>query len=767
MTTVAFAAYPEGNALVTDAFKGLAEHRLPDGAKVRLWEKLQIAGFKLDNLIRDQVREANVLVADITYPNHNVFYEMGYAIALGKPVLPTVNNAIEKAVERIQQIGLFDTIGWTAYSNSEQLRQLLAGWKAISWANKYVRRRNHEQPLFILDTLKKTDFRNHIFHTVENSKVRFRSFDPAEIPRLTAAQAISAVSASAGVILPILHDDIVDSQRHNLRAAFLLGLCHGYDISALAIQYENAPAPLDYRDFITNSTFRKETENHIENYCAETLIWNQNAVGKAKKADTGVLGRIDLGSPAAEQETYQLAQYFVETAEFSRASRAEGAIVSGRKGSGKSAVLLRVAAEASRNRRNFVVDLRPASHNLSEMREAILGVANAGVFAHTIAAFWQYILYVEVLLKIREEVLPRAKNDFRLQERVRTIEQAFSLDEAVVSGDFTSRLETAVHGVILATSHVVDAHDLRNQLTNAMFEAPIPRLREAIVSFRDFYDEIVILVDDLDKGWPPRQVEAHDVSTVKHLVEALNRVQRDLRRKNVQIKHLVFLRSDIYERLVEQTSDRGKYNIVRIDWSDPEQLRHLLKRRVISAVDADQEEAAWAAFNPQIETGGDAVDRMIEGSLRRPRFLIDLGERILSFAINRGHQEVALEDVQEGLRQMSLYLVSDFGYEMRDIAGTPEDIFYLFIGSSDLLTRGEIENILAGETLSLTVADTIELLMWYGFLGVVTSAGDRVFIYDRAYDFRRLEAELADEENALFAVNPAFLSGLGQQKKSN
>jgi hypothetical protein len=49
---------------------------------------------------------------------------------------------------------------------------------------------------------------------------------------------------------------------------------------------------------------------------------------------------------------------------------------------------------------------------------------------------------------------------------------------------------------------------------------------------------------------------------------------------------------------------------------------------------------------------------MIECSLRRPRFPIDLCERTLSFAINRGHAAVTEEDVEEGMRQISLYLVS-------------------------------------------------------------------------------------------------------------
>jgi len=225
---------------------------------------------------------------------------------------------------------------------------------------------------------------------------------------------------------------------------------------------------------------------------------------------------------------------------------------------------------------------------------------------------------------------------------------------------------------------------------------------------------------------------------------------------------LVFLRSDIYEQLVEQTSDRGKYDVIKVDWSDPEQLRHLLRQRVVNGVDVSAEEDAWSAINPKMD-GMDAVGRMIETSLRRPRFLIDLSERTLSFAINRGHAIVTKEDVEEGMRQMSLYLVSDFGYEMRDVAGTPEDIFYSFIGASEYLAEKDLLMLLQEDRLRIGVPQTINLLLWYGFLGIVNDINESVFIYDRAYDFRRLEAERpSNSEDRLYAVNAAFLRGLRQ-----
>jgi hypothetical protein len=54
-----------------------------------------------------------------------------------------------------------------------------------------------------------------------------------------------------------------------------------------------------------------------------------------------------------------------------------------------------------------------------------------------------------------------------------------------------------------------------------------------------------------------------------------------------------------------------------------------------------------------------------------------------------------------------------------------------------------------------------ELLLWYGFLGIAGTNGSPVFIYNREYDIRRLEAERDAHGTGLrFVVNPAFMRGL-------
>ncbi len=756
----AFFAYPEANPLVRDAIRGATGMELDSGLKIKPWEEMNILGFKLDSLVRDSIQDADFLAADITIPNHNVFYEVGYALSLGKPVLPTVNTAIRSASDAVRRVGLFDTTGYAGYSNAEELAAHLDSWSVQAWQNRVSDKRDFAQPLFVLDTLKKTDFRNWIFHAANETEIKYRVYDPAEVPRLTASQAYSEVSSSAGVIIPLLSSDVVDADLHNLRAGFILGLAHGCGVEALVIQYENSPAPLDYRDFVKNSTSRIETVKHVGEYCLETLVKNQKPAKRGKRPESGMLSKIDLGSSSAENESSSLDQYFVETAEFSRALRAEGAIVTGRKGAGKSAIYLQVLENLRESGpRLCVVDLRPASHNLSEMREALLSVLSAGVFDHTIAAFWQYILYYEILLKLRELVIPKTKVNFGIQKKIADIEDKFELNDQVVSGDFTSRLTVAVDKVIDRARRADNPDTLRSDLTNFMFERPIPALREAIVSLCDYCDTIHVLIDDLDKGWPAKRVEPQDVMMVKHLIEALQKIRRELSRKQIDFNHLLFLRGDIYEKLVEGTSDRGKYNVINIDWSDPLQLENLLLVRVTTSVDEDEEEEAWAAINPPMP-GGDAIGRLISASLMRPRFLIDLCERTLSFAINRGHQKVEEQDVEDAIQQMSLYLVSDFGYEMRDVAGTPEDIFYLFIGASERLSGEDLAAILTAADIDLDLDEMIDLLLWYGFLGIVSRNGSSVFIYDRAYDFRRLEAERSSGKASEYILNPAFLSGL-------
>ncbi|HEY4071260.1 MAG TPA: hypothetical protein VGM04_06870 [Sphingomicrobium sp.] len=366
-----------------------------------------------------------------------------------------------------------------------------------------------------------------------------------------------------------------------------------------------------------------------------------------------------------------------------------------------------------------------------------------------------------MLLAARERALKQSRSDFSLQEDLRAIENDFGLTDEFVAGDFTARLEMTVEQVLRVLSNKPTPDEVRQEITNQMYEDVIPDLRNAVLSLAPFFTDVVILLDDLDKGWPPRRLEPYDVRMLRHLVEVLNRLQRDFRRREIDLKYMMFVRSDVYDILVEETADRGKDNVIKVDWSDRAQLAHLLRERVITSFEGIEGDEAWDAFNVVMPDGRYAVDHLIDGSLFRPRFLIEVAERVLSYAINRGHGLVDADDVEQALDQMSLYLVSDFAYEMRNVAGTPEDIFYAFIGTTEVLTHDEVSARIHDQFPEMDANPVIDLLIWYGFLGVVGASNEAIFIYDRAYDFKRLLAERPSETTErLYSVNAAFTRGL-------
>jgi hypothetical protein len=76
MQALGFFAYPESSPIVTDAILGAVELSKGEALTLQPWQRMRVISFKVDDLVRSHINEAAVLIADITYPNPNVFYEI-------------------------------------------------------------------------------------------------------------------------------------------------------------------------------------------------------------------------------------------------------------------------------------------------------------------------------------------------------------------------------------------------------------------------------------------------------------------------------------------------------------------------------------------------------------------------------------------------------------------------------------------------------------------------------------------------------------------
>ena len=68
MRATAFYAYPSGSRTVADAIHEAPGLVKQSALNVTLWETVQTNGFKIDDLLRERLQSADVLIAYITYP---------------------------------------------------------------------------------------------------------------------------------------------------------------------------------------------------------------------------------------------------------------------------------------------------------------------------------------------------------------------------------------------------------------------------------------------------------------------------------------------------------------------------------------------------------------------------------------------------------------------------------------------------------------------------------------------------------------------------
>jgi hypothetical protein len=55
---------------------------------------------------------------------------------------------------------------------------------------------------------------------------------------------------------------------------------------------------------------------------------------------------------------------------------------------------------------------------------------------------------------------------------------------------------------------------------------------------------------------------------------------------------------------------------------------------------------------------------------------------------------------------------------------------------------------------------TIELLIWYGVVGIVRGQGDPTYIYHHNYNIGLMMGIISRDQDFLYYINPAFWKGL-------
>lgn len=765
-----FYAYPSEPSEIGQTIEEAVEgyNRSQSDSSVSTWVQLDIIGHFISSEVLKGIDEADFLVADITRLNFNVIFEIGYAVGKTKRVLLTRNKSIENQDLVVDKVGIFDTLGYREYQNSQELRSFIreASKKAPLEVSSRV---NRQAPIYLLETPYKTDWSSRIVSRIKKSGYTFRNFDPNEQPRLSAYDAISQVASSYGVIIPLLSKDSTGNAIHNLRAAFIAGLSYGMGKAFRILQNGDDPVPLDFRDFVDVTYHPNDVNDHIADFASDVARAFQEITEEQKLPERSFLKKLNLGASSAENEMRDLSSYYLETDQYLKALRGEAHLVVGRKGSGKSAIFLQIRdIERDRNRsKNIVLDLKPDGYKLIKFKEKILNFLEEGTYLHTITAFWEYVLLLEICYKVLEKDRKRHIHDHMLYDGYRALTDLYNVDDYDSDGDFSERMSQLMEKIYSEYESIYSGREKVNlsasDLTQLLYKHDVKALRRELLNYMEQKGTLWLLFDNIDNGWPTSGLEHSDLLIVRALIDATRKIEREFGKKELDIKTAVFLRNDVYELLVKETADRGKEASVLLDWTDPDLLRELVRLRIVAnGLDEDTEFIeAWLKIIVSHYKGEESSQYFIERSLMRPRFLLNLINHCKSFAINLNHEIISESDIEKGLSAYASDLLRDVGYELRDIAPESENVLYSFVGCGSELSESDVLDLIAESSESGEVASEIfHLLLWYGFLGIKINSDDPKFIYDFSYNKALMDGVKSKSRNCIFCINQAFWPAL-------
>ena len=388
-------------------------------------------------------------------------------------------------------------------------------------------------------------------------------------------------------------------------------------------------------------------------------------------------------------------------------------------------------------------------------------MVDAGAFDHTIAGFWYFLILSEVLLSLKREIAFRARQKPDLFKELEEMERALVRFGISESGDFTARINRLATYVINEIKRCEQTGDriTTEKLTNIVYGGGVADAKRLVLRHSAKFEHIVFLFDNIDKGWATDGVDEMDVRLVRLLLESLEKVQRDLARRD--FRFVVFLRNDVFELMVSGTPDRGKAAVTRIDWTDRVKLKQVIQYRLQASLAERVQNfnESWGRFFVATVSGKDTFDFFVDHCLMRPRFLIEIIENAIATAINRGHVKVLEEDCRDAVREHSYSILDDFAYEIRDVSGASEKVMDSLVGTTNYITKDEVlERFERAKVIDAKDGNKLfQYMLWYGILGVVNQNNVECYIYDFNYNLHRLQAE-ADTQNEepLYVFNPAL-----------
>lgn len=750
-TPEGFFAYPSQPPDISETIiTAITELNQSGCSHLSSWQSLSLANNLVNTAVLQAIAKTDFFCADLTTNNMNVLFELGYAIGLGKHTWLIKDNSRSTATPELHALPLFRPLGYSEYTKSAMIVSAYykdQPWKTASptFYDTYLApaRSYPEKPLlFYMKTPIDTEASTALTEVLRDAVLSVKTDDPTEISKQPFEWYARALVPSVAAVIHFQPTDRPQHHVHNCKCAFIGGLAIGLGKPVLLLAQDPAPTPMDLVSFLKiyplARTCRELAHEFLEDVSRARNVQLQKATSIAQEAHAvNSLQLLSFGEEQAENEESELPRYFVPTASYTAALNARQLLFIGRKGAGKTANLFQIAHTLRQKRGVFVCDIRPVDYDLEGVVLLLRQVSERAERGFLLESLWRFLIVTELAWHVRREFEARPPYIPHTKEQADFL--AFAAENRdILHASFAVRLEAALGRLAEVRRSGNSIAETRLHFSEALHRAAIEKVRAALGPALAGYERVVVLFDNLDKAW----TRGADLEFVSEFLLGLLRAQRpivdefgrhDAWRRSVAVSLVVFLRSDMYYRIVAQSREPDKLQHEIIRWDDPELLLRVLEERFVALAGEDSYTPTdfWAQYVCDTVRGVPVREFIVQSVLPRPRDILVLATAALANAKNRKHKRIEETDWEDALSQYSEHAFEALVAEHRPCWTHFESAMYEFAGADETLVESEISAMLSRGGIDVQdITECVEALVTGGFLGLEIRSDQFRFLND-------------------------------------
>lgn len=780
-----FFAYPSNPPHIPETIRTSVYNINKTGViSLKTWEDCNIGGTLIIEEICRAIDDVELFCADLTTINLNVMFELGYAIATNKRIWIVLDTTLAESQNQFNQLRILTTVGFSKYCNSEDIERAFHVSRPYQDLENTIFNASIKTNLIpgvggILYLKSRHDIEasKRISKRVEKSPLPLIIDDPREISVQPLVWYANQVYKAEGVLCHFTNANREGGAMINAKYALIAGMTLGFQKSLLILEEGNTfTSPIDYRDILR----QYQTPTEAESFLGEWLphleeIWSRTSSARQSHALTVRLATdlrgLQIGEYLAENESEGLVQdYFVETAPYHEAISGNSIIFVGRKGTGKTANLIKMSSVLREDTRNLVCIIKPIAYELQGIVELLRRYKEKDTKGYVLESLWKFLIISEMAVSAVQEILNRPSAI--IYDHEVPLMALYDRPDGLLKEDFTVRLEKCVMALMaLNQSAIKTVEGLRLAISEAIHRSILSELRVVLGRALKEKKRVSILIDNLDKAWDKQSDLLLLSEFLLGLLSVANRITAEFSREqgtrlSVNISLTIFLRSDIFYKVMQIAREPDKIRYTKLIWNDRELLLRVIDERLMAVHSGDlPANQIWKKYFVPTVKGQDTRDYFTSRILPRPRDIVYFVKAAVSVAVNRSHAMVEEKDILDAEKQYSEYALESILVENGITVATLEKVIYEFAGSQSLITHEEAKKCITNAgVLPEQIESIIYHLSTLAFLGVEVGENDFRFAED-IQEYQKLDVlarryHKRDSTLLRYKINDAFSSFL-------